>query len=325
MRGVLSSILGVFLVSAISMAFPVAAQQPGLGINNTASLRLEPAWPEPNQTVAVSLDAYAFDLVGSTIAWFISGEVQQSFTDQRDITITTGDLGSELRVEANIKLRDGQIIRASSIVAPSEVDMIIEADTQTHPQYHARALGSIGSDIKIIAIPHTNSALSAEQLTYIWKLNNRTLFGGSARGRNVINLTMPAARESFLTVEVLNNDGVTLARKTIILSPHDVEVEIYENNPLRGLRTSAVGKEFLQLSTETNYQAIPYFANTDTSNFLQEWSINGSVVDNQSTDPRSLTIRQVFTGEPIRVGYAIRNLQEFLQGGETEFELSFGQ
>ncbi len=324
MRGITSLIL-VFLLASFIVHPNITHGQSvdGLGINNTANLRLEPAWPTPNSLVTVSLNAYAFDLVGASIRWSVNGESNESGSDARSIEIELGELMSEVQVEAQITLRDNRIITARETIRPSEVDVIIEADTQTHPQYAGRALGSIGSPIRIVAIPHAKTNLSTEQLTYTWKLNNRTLFGGSARGRNAIAITMPAARESFLTVDVLDNSGITIAHRTIILSPHDVEIVVYENNPLRGLSQRSIGREYLQILPETSFQAIPYFANTDMSDFIHEWTINDNPVDNPSIDPRSLTIQRSFSGDSISLAFMTRNLKELLQGDETEFVVTF--
>lgn len=316
-----------FLFSAVLFFFlyVLSAYAQVGGIDTSNSLRVSPMFPGPQAEVAVSLEVYSANTVGAAIAWYLDGVELAQFRNERNITLTTGDVGTSETVRAVLSPTVGSPITLSHTIAPTQVDIIIEADTSVPTFYKGRALPTSESPIRVIAIPHTADSRPASAYTYKWELDNKVLFGGPLLGKNAIETIMPRYSGSHLSVTVYDGAEKPIARQSIQLSAAEPEILFYADNPLRGLGRRAIEGRFALVEEEVTVRAEPYFLNanvTDPDNRFV-WRINSQQVANPSDDPLSITLKKTGGGGNSQIELAIHNTKELLQYAIGSFNIFF--
>lgn len=313
-------IFGLFLLLFVSFVTTTHAQT--LGSTN-ASIATDPQYPEPNTRVALTLNAYTYDQLGSSIAWYINGVEDVTKRNKRDIEITVGDYSDTTEIIARLTLADGRVIDTKRTITPTRVDIVLESDTTVPLFYKGRALPSPGSTIRAVAIPVSRHTPS--ELTYTWKLNNNAIHKGPLRGQNTAEFTLPYGGDAMVSVEVADTNGVAFAKKNVQIVAVEPEMHFYETNALRGLSRNALSSPYQLIADEITVRAEPYFM---TKNIFEgevhtEWEINGGSVSNPSLDPQNLTLRKSGGRGSFRVEFHIRNLENLLQGVREDFIISF--
>lgn len=295
----------------------------GIGGLDSAQIITSPQYPEPNDTVTATLDAYAYNTSGATIVWYLDSTELEGSRNERQTSFTAGELGVPQRLTAQVTLRNGQTLNVARTIVPSRVDIVIEADTTVPPLYKGRALPSQGSAMRAIAL--LGNAGNAGQLTYTWSLDGKVLFGGPIVGKQTVDFTAPYNRTFILSVEVQGGDGTIYTKKNTEVRVHDPVLRFYEDNPLRGLTQVALGNPHRLVGEEITVRAVPLFIakNILDTDPLIEWEINGDTIENPSEDPQVITLRGGGGTGSFRVNYHIRNLEHVLQGVEDDFVIAF--
>ena len=128
-----------------------------------------------------------------------------------------------------------------------------------------------------------------------------------------------------ITVDVADNFGQTVARKSIIIPLAKPEVLFYEESPLRGASKQAIQNPHFLTSAEITVRAEPFFMAKDIfqQDHLIEWEINNQKINNPSNDPQYLSLRREMSTGATKVGFHIRNLKQLLQGVEADFTIQF--
>lgn len=290
-----------------------------------SSIVLIPQAPEPGQQVTAKLNAYAENTTGATIQWFLDGVELTEYRNEREMIFTAGDLGETQRLSVRVSLLSGSPLVLEEVIVPSRVDLIIEADTTVPTVYRGRALPSIGSTVRAVALVDTKAATDPSLLTYSWQLNNKQLNRGSQVGGNVTTFTVPWGQQFSVSVAVSDTNGRTIAQQKTIVNPADPEIYFYENNPLRGVAQNAILSTYQLIGDEVTVRAEPFFMNQNifTKRHQSEWQINYSAIDNPSEDPQNITLRKSGGNGNFRVSYHMRNLEELLQGADGEFTVAF--
>ncbi|MFT5037284.1 MAG: hypothetical protein ACI9VM_000863 [Candidatus Azotimanducaceae bacterium] len=317
-----ATICFVFVLSIFAFSAANTMAQ-SFGINTDATIKIKPAYPEPNTDVTASLDAYAINTTGANISWYIDGSEVVNAKNLREITFAVGDLGTPIKISAQITPKSGLPITAARTIIPTRVDIVVEADTLVPLHYKGRALPSSGSIVRVIAVPDTTVAPS--ELSYTWILDNKVLFGGSLIGKNIARFEAPKSPRVLLTLEVSDTQGTTLTRKSTFIDIVAPEIHFYEENPLRGLSQNAIVSPHLLIGDEMTLRAEPYFMDTKIfeSDPLLQWEVNNTVVQNPSNDPQNITLRSGQGTGNFSVDFHIRNLQNLLQGVEDGFMVTF--
>lgn len=320
---VLLSIWLIFPLISLAQFFDTTnmAVDPSSNVNLITS----PFYPEPNQAVKVSLDAYSIDTNNASISWYLDGIEQTEYKNLRSMEFGSKGLGESTNLTVNLRLNDGSVISKTRTITPSRVDIVIEADTLVPPFYKGRALPSVGSTINAIALPQTGNSANTSAYSYLWRLNNKTILGGSIKGDNVATMVLGLKKRQLLSVDVISQQGETIGSKTIELQLADPELLFYEENPLRGMKEIALQSPFALVGEETTLRAEPYYMDSKifTNDPLLEWRINGSVVENPSSDPQYLTLRKEAAQGQAKIEFHIRNLRELLQGVRGDFTIKF--
>lgn len=290
------------------------------------ALQLTPSFPEPNQSVTVVFAAYSKNTEGAEIYWFVDGEEDITARNSREITLSTGDIGSTQTVQVVVALPSGAALTFDRTITPSLIDIIIEADTVVPSFYKGKKHWSSGAKARAIAIPYFGNTTDVRSYAYKWTLDSTVLGGGSITGRNAIDLTMPTFTNSILTVTVLDQEGLTIAEKSILLRPTKPKIHFYPVSPLHGQSFTAIRDEYVLTGNQIALRAEPYFVDKGltSSNAAIEWKIDGTTRTNESDDPFLITLtKQGEGGGASDVRFRIVNLQDFLQHAESSFRLFF--
>lgn len=321
MRRQLYTILFLFILAPV-VSF---AQFSGVGTGGEPFLVTKPAFPKPYESVEITLDAYSIDTNGATISWYEDGIERTKDKNTRKITTTVRDLGSKTSLSAILTLPTGQEFTVSRTLTPVRLDIIIEGDTYTPVLYKGAPLPTIGSAVRIIALPHTISGSAPQNFTYTWRLNNTVLFGGPLKSKNVAEFTMPIGRENILSIEVRDTQNNIVSKRSIFLPVAEPEIQFYVDNALRGRDPYAIIDDFNLIGEEVTVRAEPYFMakNLTEGNSLIEWAVNGNAVENNSEDLYLITLRGTGGSGIFPVSFHIRNLTEFLQGVRANFSIRF--
>ncbi len=320
---VLFSLVFSFVCVAIS-SFQTASAQTKLEFSG-ASLKLEPAFPEPDTNVKVMLDAYTYDTAGAVIVWKIDGVQRPEFENERSITIPAGKLGDKTSVSATVLALDGSGFTLKKDITPVVLDIIVEAHTYVPPFYRGRALGSQKTDLRVTAIPHNGVTLNPRELTFTWEHNESILFGGPMRGKQSVDITMPQYSGGYVKVSVMNDKRELVVEKRISLKAVKPEMHFYEEIPLRGLSEVAIKERMALIGEETTVHGEPYYLRRGVSaeDLTFKWSVNGEEIVNENSDPHIITLKK--TGGSGSALITLRALTNDLipQYVQNNFNLSF--
>ena len=313
-----------------SFQTPEEAQSEALGdllvINST------PENPAPFEEVSLEVVSYLTDLNRADILWFVDDELQTRGTGNRLFSFTTKRAGSASRVDVVINTAEGVRVTKNIIFRPADIDFMWEALTYTPPFYRGKALLSAESPVKIVAMPQfvtqNGTALSSNELVYVWREDDEPMRAESGYGRNVFITTGPIPFwDQPIEVEVSSLGNTLKTRKQIELSIVPTKVLFYEESPLTGvLYEQAIQNETNLSKSEITVRAEPYFfSNIDKTldNLVYEWTVNNTRVQNNNP---STTFRpsEGQTGTS-RININIRNLTGMYQRARDSFVINFEQ
>ncbi len=290
----------------------------------TAGLIIQPAFPEPFEEITIQLNAYSYNLNSAGIDWFAAGETLSEFTNQREISYQVGDLGEPTIVTAVITQADGIQLSISETITPTRIDIIMEPQTFTATLYPGSPLPSVGSVLRVVALPQEKNYKSPNNYSYQWRLNNEIQFLGEIKSANVAEFIIPRGRV-VIGVEALNTDGEVVAKKNILVPVTEPLLQFYVNNPLRGTSEYPIENIYELLETEVNIRAVPYGIAKDitASEHLLEWGLNNQAVTNPNPDPFEITLRKQVDGGMLPLNFHIRNLRQLSQGVEDDIVIRF--
>ena len=287
------------------------------------AMLFRPEQPEPGEEVTVSLDIYTNNLVGATIVWFKDGVVMPDKANEIKITLEAPPLNRPVSLRAEVRLANGRLITLNRKLTSGYTDIVIEALTYTPSFYQGQPLGSAGSPIKATAILSTTE--NPKNLVYTWELNNEVLFGGPAYGRQTIDLVMPNSGK-FLAVDINNRAGDLVGSRIIEIAPESVEVNFYENNPLRGQSKLALPREYILVGNEVTVRAEPYYTSLQDTDAVEEWRLDGVEVNQSGVSGlRDIVLTAGEDKGRSRFSYSFYNSNHLLQRGKKEITVLFNQ
>ncbi len=240
---------------------------------------LVPKHPAPYSTVTVTPSSNSFDLTGSAVTVSVNGAVVAKGSGAAPVQFAIGGPGSKTTVIVTAISPDDQTYTQTLVIRPAEVALIAEPVSSTHPFY--RGTGQLASEagVRLIAIPDLRSTpgtrLSANSLTYTWKVGDRILTTSSGVGRSTLTATAPVQyRDALVNVVVTNPDQSIVAEASMLLSPVNPIVRIYADDPLLGpLFNKALSGAYTMTDTETTFRAVPYFFSAAQA---FAWKVNGA-------------------------------------------------
>ncbi|MFN3693256.1 MAG: hypothetical protein ACK4SL_04160 [Candidatus Paceibacteria bacterium] len=290
------------------------------------SVSLSPTYPAPGERVTATLDDYAIGSAFSTITWFLNGTEVSVAKNSRMMTFVAPALGEKLTITVKLTLPSGLTIEASQSITPLYTDVIVEPQTYIPRQYQGRALPSIGSLVRATAlVQDENGFINPALHSYVWKLNGTAVGGGGRNNGFQVEYVVPYGRNHTLTVEVYDRTGQMLTRRGTNIQTEDVDLVLYEVNPLYGKSNIAIGGQLQFLSNTLQLRAVPYNLDLRSTpqNTFSEWRLGNRAVASDTTSPFDLTLERTGQGK-IPVNFKLRNRDALLQGGEVSTSLNFG-
>ena len=280
-------LISLFTILLFLFSNATAFAQLGLGLApSDISLTLDPENPGPHQQVTVSIDSFATDLNSTPITWNVNGKKVLSGIGQKQITVSSGNIGQKTTITILIDSQTGLIEKDVSII-PSSVDLIWEADTYTPPFFKGKPLFSPESTITFIAVPHlmrNGVEVSSGNLIYKWTNNGTVLGDRGGYGKSTLSITgsiLP--RPMDISVEATDPVGAGVADGEVSLTPLAPFVLLYKNDPLYGVQyEKALQGNFSLLGNEIDMVAVPYYFSTpmkDDANMSYTWQINGTPIN----------------------------------------------
>ena len=315
----------VFLLSLTLMVTPQVHAQFFQTGSSGLNLVAVPQFPTPHGTVEVSINDYSIDTIGADIEWFVNGSELRDMRNERSIFLEAGALGEKTTVRAVLTRNNAPTLSKTIELVPSQVDLILEADTYVPSFYQGRALPSRESKVRVIAVVHDAGKTPDTAYTYRWSEGAKVLLGGPVKGKNVLDLTMSRYRDTSLSVEVLNNEGVTVGKRSLTLKSEEPEIHFYEHSPLRGLVEKEVQSPLPLIGEEITVYGEPFFMNTEISSAAADfvWKINGARSSAAIEDPNAITLRHMGGAGEAEIHLSIMTKGRVPQLASKAFSLFF--
>jgi hypothetical protein len=312
------------LLTFFSFPNPLSAQS-FTGGSPGISLSSNPRFPGAYGDVEISLDDYQINTAGATITWYVDSVEQVSYKNTRSITVTTGALGKKSVVSVIISRNNAPQLTSSITLIPTEVHIILEAQTYVPNFYRGRALPSIGSEVRAIAVVEDGTKAPANTYAYTWTEENTVLFGGPIKGKYAYEFTMPRYGTKRLSVEVTDGNGKLVGGGVVSLTTSKPELHFYEQSPLRGLSQKVVTSPFPLIGAETTIYGEPYFitAGMNATDASFTWKINNEKVEQNTTNPNAITLQRVGDSGKSQISLEILTRRQIPELLKDTFNLIF--
>lgn len=313
-------LLIVFITVTLSF-FSFSSAETEINVqDNEINVETIPDNPQPYQDVTINLTSYATDLNKAIITWQgvrsdqnLTGIGKTSYTFKAggpnttntfDITITP--VGSNNTISKRIT------------ISPSEIDILWESiDGYTPPFYKGKALPTLGSSIKVVAVPNTNTIKNGNgSISYTWKNNDDVVQEVSGYNKNSYTFKSSMFDNiNKITVLASSVEGNYGAENTINIKNYKPKILFYKKSPTEGvLYNNILDENSLFPEKEISVVAEPYFLalNGKESSFSYSWNINGNIADTPK-EKNTITIHPESRGGFAIIGLTIENAKELFQ------------
>jgi hypothetical protein len=252
----------VCATSGVSVAQAQAVLPPGY--TEEVVTEMNPSTPGPGDTVEIRVISVNTNLQRANISWVATDGQNKQGIGATLFSFTAPPLGTPIAILLTITKESGEVLTKTINISTGDVDLLIEGNTYTPPLYKGRSLFTGQSVVTIVAIPALVSGgirRSPQELIYTWEKNNEIIQDISGYGKDTVNFLGSVLSRPFtvtVTVEDPNSDAT--ASKSIVVTPQQPQVLIYEKNPLYGsIFEKAVLNKFYFDREEVGLTAIPYF------------------------------------------------------------------
>ncbi len=315
----------IFYISILSLFANTAfAQINSNALNPELGITLQPSNPQPGETTVATLNDSSGGAYGASVNWFIDDKEIADSNNQRSITFTATEDGSQnIKAVLTKPIGGTQVIQQT--IKPAYLDIIIEAQTRVPDFYLGRALPSIGSTVNATALISGNGFRNND-LVYIWKVNNKVIDGGAMRGKDQVSFITPRGGQISLSVQITELNGTVIASRNIILPSVEPEMHFYEVSSLFGISEKAI-KDQLKLSgNSTTIKAEPYYLDINVYNNpnIDEWSISSGQFQRVGSNPYEVSIQSggIFN-QNTELSFHVRDTKQVLQGIEGSMKINF--
>ncbi len=304
---------------------PTTGSASGIDLVN---FTLNPKNPGAFEEVRINMESFAVDLNTANIAWYLDREKIGEGLAKKEVTVRTGDFGTFTTLDIVMILRDGTRMDKQIILAPSEIDVLWEAQTYTPPFYRGKALPTFKSNVRLTAFPRVNRLESDPKQFYFKWTANRTQNVGEALGKNSVVVPMGYDGATVpVTVDVTLPGQNWTGQRSIFVPTLKPKVVLYPHEPLHGTRfRTAWSQEYKTSETEFVAYAVPYFFSLEdmvNNRLVYTWEINRRYTA-PGLDARYLTIPKVEDQTtPLTVSFRTQNPSRILQEGRTQAKLLF--
>lgn len=290
-------------------------------------IEMSPAYPQPEQTVRLTIRSPLSDLDAHLITWRGNGAVLSEGAGRVSVDVTAPGAGETTSIDATVS----DIGIARTRITPASVDLVWETPTLAPALYRGKHLPVAGAPITLQAIPHISNgetALSPSELIFKWSKNGQILGSLSGRGRDVLRTELSTFDDrDTISVVVTSADRRVGAQAEATVYAVDPVVRLYYEHPLYGLMDhAALGSTSFTPEREISFAAVPYFVAAPSQNdrgFSYVWHVNRDFVEPNAARPSVLTID---AGERSRalIELDVTHKDNFLFRGEAAWTVVLG-
>jgi hypothetical protein len=177
--------------------------------------------------------------------------------------LSRGGAGTQTRIHVDIHSGTQGDFSKDFVFTPSNVRLIWEADTSVPPLFRGKALYSLGSRIKVVALPQVianGAAIPPEVLSYQWSVDGEPVPNASGIGRSTLAYYGNQLKQGEqISLKVLYK-GAAVGSASLVLQNTPPKILLYARDPLRGpLFDQALPASVSLLGKELTLQAQPYY------------------------------------------------------------------
>lgn len=322
MRLFLSVFFSVSLFLASSHLVLAQAGFGALGGGAQIEMSFSPDYPEPGQETLVSIDNFVSSLYGSEITWLKNGVEITEAKNKREFTITAGNLGEKTNLSVTLNSTNGASQKTSRVIEPVYLDIILEPQTHVPDFYQGRALASAGSLVNAIALLFGQN-VATTNLVYTWKVNDKVLGGGGQRAQNKVSFETPMDSQVFISLDVSDTQGKTLARRSLLMPTTRPSLKFYEVNTLYGVIERPVTNFFL-VGNSATLRAEPYHLDSRVYNSpdVSVWKIDNQNLSG-SGNPYEVTIQKTLVSGNGVISFQVQSISQLLQGATSKLKITY--
>ncbi len=321
--------LPLFFVSsnALLAVDTIPTQIPDL--EEQVDVTVSPEFPQPNEAVVITLDAYGIDLNNSNITWTSNGSTVLQGKGEKVLNIVAPKQGQIVTIKALINAPNSKPIERSVTINPQSVDIIWESETYTPPFYKGKTMFSPQEKLKLVAMP-TGSNINQTNAIYKWTQDGEVLGNKSGFGKNVLTYTGDIlANQVDFGVEA-SNGNKNIARNSMSIAPLNPEVYLYEKSALYGTLFNRELSTLFDLGTkqEGTLSIYPFFygvVDRNDGKLAYQWTTNNIIIDVPAYQ-NDMTFRNVQNVDgKSTVGIKVTNTDNFLEEVEKETLINFNK
>ncbi len=325
----------IILCMFLSTGTPARAQSIGIDQSPTNYI-ISPETPGPNQLVYIEAQAVGSFIGSANITWKQDGKTVLSGVGATKFTFTTGGVGSNTTIHVTIQSPTNGTFTRDFFFAPSQVNLVWEADTSAPAFFAGKPFYSAGSQVRVTAFPVVvagpGGITSADKLSYQWTQNDQLDTTQSGLGRQTFTITGRQVQTSEdVSVDVYLGQ-LKVGHSEIVIPAHAPQIVLYARDPLLGIILSSGLSGTASLAgKEVTLQAEPYFfenSSLQNGNIAYSWTLNGQETTGPNSAAGSLTLRQTGTGAGgATVGVSMQNTDStmYVQAANTVLQILFGQ
>ena len=321
---------GDVMIQNYLKTFPTNSELQTQAVIDDITIKTDPEYPDPNQTVIATVSSNLTDLNRATVSWSINDVTLGIGIGKTTFSFQNGTLGKRMSVVANITTINGERVTKKLSLTPMGITMLWEADTYTPPFYRGKALLSAEARVRAIALPDVGGTagtlLNAGNFVYQWEKDGTVLGNMSGYGKNSFSFRGPQPfGKTGVRVRVSSLDNTLKSARVVDVPLSQPLILFYENYPLLGVWYNRPLDTRLSLSKpELSISAEPYFFSNEgeAGSFIAyDWSLNKNSVENPG-NTITLTNEQGGKGDS-SLFLSIRNLKQTFQYANQSLTIHF--
>ncbi|OGJ08744.1 hypothetical protein A3I95_00460 [Candidatus Nomurabacteria bacterium RIFCSPLOWO2_02_FULL_44_12] len=311
--------LALFLIFGFASA-ALAASPSSIGVT------VAPENPAPLENVTISLNSYLNNLDSVLITWFLNGKNVLSGIGKKSFSLTAPAAGVETRVSIKVALPEGEVT-TGVLIRPNTMILLWEAtDSYVPPFYKGKALPTIDSEIKIVAMPEVKNT-SPKNIVYSWKKDYTADQGASGFGRNFYIYINDYLEDSNTISVVASTVDGTSSESNITVRAAAPKIAFYRQDNGLGIIWEQALSNNHRIAGEEILVAIPYFIspkNLQQPNLVWTWSINNSAVKTSSIRKNFFPVKVgEGTSGTSTIGLQIENTDRIFQSASKQINVEF--
>lgn len=329
-------IRALLIVASVPLVLPAAplhAQTLLPGAGSAISVTLSPQHPTPGSVVRLEARSPLYDLAQATLTWRVDGKAFLQGEGATVAEIAAGPFGSAIDLSLDVLTAEGGLSYVETTIAPTEIDLLYDADSYTPSFYKGRAWPSEGTRVRLEAIPHfpdpDGGELPIQDLMYTWRRNGDVIARASGRGKFAAVLDAPVLfGTDTIEVEAVSGDGTLTGSASATLSSADPALVLYQNHPLFGIMfNQALAAQSVVPDTEMTFAAVPYFAQMVGPNdpaLRWSWRVNDEEVAIDAAQPDELTVNAQNSSGAASIAVTVTHLTNYFLRAHGLWNVTLG-